>query len=729
MSENSILARVWQVSERTVPASPERLHSQESVYTIGNGYFCTRGTYEEGYPGAHPGTLLYGVFDHVDIPGEELANAPDWLPIQLFVNGERFRLDKGRVLAYQRELDLQQGVLRRVVRWESTTGIRLCIVTERFASLADVHIGRIRYQVTVERAPDVVALELVASLNVAVGNYRLMHWEPAEQDRRDDLLWLKSVTYASRVELVQTMSFLTDSADFQRDFHNSDVAPGIHLSGSLAPGATLTADKGVVMYTSRDGEDPLSRARHVHEMLLNVGYDAHLAQHQQVWRHFWQDADILIEGDDLAQLGVRYSIYQLRINTTLGDPRSSIAAKGMTGFGYYGHVFQDTEVFMLPYFIYTMPDVARNLLLYRYATLPAARKKARQNGYEGAQYAWESTLSGQEMTPQAIVHPENRTIIPILTGALEIHISASIAYATWHYWVITGDDAFMRDYGAEIILSTALFWGSRAEKDPGSDCYEITNVIGPDEWHEHVNNNAFTNVMARWNLQAALACLTWLQQQAPAKARELELRLDLTPQRFDHWHDVIKYIVILQDQQSGLIEQFAGFFQLKPFDREPYRGRRTSYQGILGVKDIQKYRIIKQADVLMLLTLLHHEFDQHTKNVNWDYYYPITDHAYGSSLAPALHTILACELGKLQEAYELFLSEALVDLEDRRGNTVEGIHLACCGGVWQAVVLGFAGLHITEDGYTSEPHLPPSWKRLAFSFLHKGQRAYLDIRS
>ncbi len=725
MKEN---ANMWQISEKEMPASPDQVRSQESVYSIGNGYFCTRGTFEEGYPGAHPGTLLYGVFDQVDVPGEELANAPDWLPIQLFVNGERFRLDKGHILEYRRTLDMQEGLLQRVVRWESASGIRLRITVERFASLADVHVGLVRYQVTVEHAPDNVAIELFASLNVAVGNYHLMHWEPAERDRQDSMLWLKSITYASKVELAQTMSFLTSTPDFQRDFNDSDVAPGIRLTGTLAPGATLSAEKCVVMYTSRDGDDPVTRARAAHEKLLGVGYETQLAQHRQAWQQFWQDADILIEGDDAAQLGVRYSIYQLRINTALNDPRYSIAAKGMTGFGYYGHIFQDTEVFMLPFFIYTLPDVARNLLLYRYTTLSGAREKARKNGYEGAQYAWESTLSGQEMTPPAIVHPENRTIIPVLNGPLEIHISASVAYAAWRYWEVTGDDAFLRDYGAEIILSTALFWGSRVEKHAESGTYEITDVIGPDEWHEHVNNNAFTNVMARWNLQAALAFLRWLHQHAPEKARELEQQLDLTPQRLDYWRDVVKHIVIPRDLHSGVIEQFDGFFHLEPFDRKPYQGRKTSYQGILGVKEIQKYRIIKQADVLMLLTQLTQEFDLHSKNVNWDYYYPITDHEYGSSLAPALHAILACELGKTHEAYELFMSEALVDLQNLRGNTPEGIHLACCGGVWQAVVLGFAGLRVTGEGYTSDPHLPPSWKRLAFSFLYKGQRASLDIR-
>ena len=719
---------LWQISEQTFDPAPKKLHSQESVYTIGNGYFCTRGTFEEGYPQANPATLLYGVFDEVPIAKEELANAPDWTPIQLFVNGERFRLDKGHLLDYQRTLDMEHGVLQRTVRWESSKGVRLLIIIERFASLADEHVGLIRYSVTAEQASDDLTLVLLASFNTAVGNYNVIHWETADQGHQDGLTWLKSETKQRGVELAQTMSFTTTASGITTEFNDTDFAPNIRLHGKLAPGATLTAEKMVVMYTSRDGGEPLPTALHHHQQLASTGYDALFAQHQETWHHFWQGTDILIEGDDKAQRGIRFNIYQMRINASLHDDRYSIAAKGLTGFGYRGHVFHDTEIFMLPFFIYSMPDVARNLVMYRYHTLPGARRKAQKNGYEGAQYAWESTLSGDETTPPSMVHPERGDIIAILHAQREIHISASVAHAAWQYWTATGDHEFMRDYGAEIVLSTALFWGSRVEKNSERNEYELNDVIGPDEWQEHVNNDAYTNYMARWNLQTALAILNWLHRYAPDKAKTLEQQLDLTGQRLDYWRDIIERIRISRDQQTGLFEQFDGFFKLEALDQELYRGRTISYQGIFGVEDTQKYRIIKQADVLMLLTVLSQEFDLNTKRVNWDYYYPITDHDYGSSLTPAFHVILACELGKPNKAYEMFMKGNLVDLENLRGNTPEGIHIACCGAVWQAAIFGFAGLKVTKDGYTTEPHLPATWTRLAFSFLHKGKREQVDLR-
>ena len=746
----------WNIDENTF--DHKKLHSHETVYTIGNGYFGTRGTFEEDFPRATPGTLLWGVFDKISVGKEELANVPDWLIIKLFVNGERFRLDRGKILDYQRTLDIQHGILRRTVRWESPAGVRIRVTSERFASLADEHVGAIRYSVTAEEQPTTggnIDVFLWAAFNMAVGNYDLMHWEPVEQDRDDELVWLQTQTRHSYVQLVQTMSFTTQAWNFNKELMRSDIAPSIRLYGSLAAGETVTAEKIVVMYTSRDVVDPVKTALAHHHEIMEISaaesvpdkqyelliegtvqarpckhvdaFETLLVEHKKAWERYWEISDIIIDGDDKAQQAIRYNIYQLRISVSSHDSRYSMAAKGLTGFGYRGHVFHDTEIFMLPYFTYVHPDIARNLLMYRYRLLPGARAKAKQNGYEGAQYPWESTLDGGETTPDAIIHPESGELIPVLNGRLELHITASIAHAVWQYWQITGDDEFMREYGAEILLSTAEFWGSRVEWHPEREDYEITDVIGPDEWHEHVNNNAFTNYMARWNIQIALDALKWLQSADPNKAEELTQQLDLNEKRLAHWRDVIARMRIPQDKQTGLIEQFDGFFQLEPLDQEKYKGRTTSYQGLLGVEQVKRYRIVKQADVLMLLTVLDQQFDLKTKKVNWDYYFPITDHDYGSSLTPALHVILACELGLIETAYDMFMKGALVDLEDLRGNTNEGIHDACCGAVWQAAVLGIAGLCPTDDNFTTTPSWPDDWTRLALNSFHKGKLFSIDL--
>lgn len=756
---------LWHVNEDTF--DPQKLHAQETVYTIGNGYFGTRGTFEEGYPGDNPATLLFGVFDRIEVGRAELANVPDWLPIMLFVNGERFRLDRGKILGYERTLDMYNGVLSRHVHWESPGGARLSISIERFASLADEHVGAIRYSVTAEEpasmngaSGDGYEIILRSTLNTAVGNYHLMHWETVDQSNEHELVWLHTETVASKVQLAQTMSFTSQAEGFTKEIVDSDFAPSIHLRGKLALGETMMAEKIVVMCTSRDTEHPRRTAlAHHHEVLIDSfgditmtrkgetsavatstantsstpeihaqAYDALLDAHKAAWHDYWQTSDIVIEGDDKAQQAIRYNVYQLRISASKHDDRYSIAAKGLTGFGYRGHVFHDTEIFMLPYFTYVHPDIARNLLLYRYHLLPGARAKAASNGYAGAQYPWESTVDGKEATPDAIIHPESGELIPVLNGSLELHISASIAHATYEYWSITGDDEFMRDYGAEIVLSTAAFWVSRATKNDERNDYEINDVIGPDEWHEHVNNNAFTNYMARWNMQKALETLDWLHATAADKARQLAQLVGLTDENRAHWQDVVTHLRIPMDKETGLIEQFDGFFQLPHLDQSKYAGRTTSYQGILGVKEVQGYQIVKQADVLMLLTVLNSDFDQETRRVNWDYYYPITDHDYGSSLTPAFHVMLACELGLTDVAYKLYMIGSLVDLENPRGNSAEGIHDACCGAVWQATVLGFAGLQFTEEGYTTHPTWPDGWTRLAFTVKHKGETLHIDLR-
>jgi len=728
------LVNLWHVNEDSFDTTPKKMHSQETVFTIGNGYFCTRGTFEEGYPRATTATLLFGVFDNIPIAKEELANAPDWTVIQLFVDGERFRLDRGKILSYARSLNMEYGVLQRTVHWESPAGHRIHISAERFASLADEHVGIIRYSVSSDEAnTKPLTIDLRASFNTAQGNYDVMHCETVDQGHEHEQIWLHSETKKSKVEIVQTMSFVTDSAAFSKTVVDSDVEPSIRLSGQLAPGGKLTTEKVVVTYTSRDGADTLATAQKSLQEIVGNGethpfvYDKLLAPHQEEWRHFWQEADVVLEGDDQAQIGLRYNLYQLRSNASTHDSRYSIAAKGMTGFGYRGHVFHDTEIFMLPFFTHVLPDIARNLLLYRYHLLPAARKKAASNGYEGAQYPWESTLNGEETTPASIIHPETGEVIPVLNGFIELHITSSIAHAFWEYWHVTGDDDFMRDYGAELMLSTATFWASRAEKNAEHNGYGMTNVIGPDEWHEHVNNNAHTNQMAKRNIQTALYTYEWLQRTAPEKAQELAQQLDLTEQRIEHMHDVADHLRFPQDPDTGLIEQFDGFSKLQKLDIEKYKGRKDSYQGILGIEAVQKYQIVKQADVLMMLTMLAQEFDRKTKEVNWDYYYPITDHDYGSSLTPALHVILACELDRLDDVYTLFMKGARVDLDNLRGNTPEGVHAACAGAVWQAAVLGCAGLRVTDDGYTTKPSWPASWTRLAFNFKRRGKTIHVDL--
>lgn len=713
----------WLITETIL--DPGKLHHKETVFTIGNGYLGTRGAFEEGYPGARPATLIHGVYDDALIGFSELANAPDWLPLALLVEGERFGMDRGEVLAYRRTLDLRRGLLRREVRWRSPAGLTVELAIERFASLADLHLLAIRYRVTPLDFDGWI--ELRAGINGHVDNNRQVHWEWVDQGGEGSRVWLQARTRGSDIELCQAATLAVSGAhQVQETVWDCRGCPTIVARAQVRRGHPVTADKLVAVFTSRDVAEVGAAARARVQQAASLGYEALRAAHEAEWERTWAACDVVIEGDDEAQRAVRYNLFQLLIAAPRSDERASIPPKTLSGFGYRGHVFWDTEIFMLPFFTFTQPALARSLLMYRYHTLPGARAKAQETGYEGAMYPWESVPSGAEATPHWVPRP-NGEVVRIWCGDQEHHISADVAYAVWQYWRATGDDVFMTDYGAEIVLDTAVFWGSRVEWNPGRGCYEINQVMGPDENHDHVDNNAFTNGMSRWHLKTALETLSWLRRHHPQKAAELEARLDLTSERLAHWADVIGRLYILHDPESGLIEQFDGFFDLEEVDWVGLEPRTRSIQALLGIEGTRQVKALKQPDVLMLLYLLRDEYDERTKRANWDYYVPRTDETYGSSVGPAVHAIMACELGMPDVAYQHFMRTALVDLEDVRGNAAEGIHGGSAGGLWQAVVFGFAGLKVSEKGWSTEPRLPVHWRRLAFHFIHGGKLVKVDL--
>jgi kojibiose phosphorylase len=717
--------RRWVVTEDDF--DPSNLHHMETVFTTGNGYFSSRGTFEEGYPDEHALTLAHGVFNDVAIFFTELVNLPNWLDLRVEVDGEPFQLNSGRVHYFRRQLDLRRGVLLRHVRWEAPGGSVVDLTFERFISYSNLHLGAMRFLLTA--VSDDCQVDVDAGIAGHVANDRFLHWQHLDQGYDGNHVWLHSRTSETGFELGTAASvFVPGEAVVTGQV--CPAYPSLHLSRQLTAGQTLQVDKLVAYTTSRDqvqgAEDVVGRAR---QQLEAHDYDSLKQAHVASWQRLWDDVDVLIEGDDEAQLALRFNLFQLQVAAPRDDDRVSIGAKTLSGLGYRGHVFWDTEIFILPFFTFTQPDVARNLLLYRYNTLPGARRKARNNGFRGAQYAWESALTGDEVTPAWVPDPSGQKLVRIWTGDIEIHISADVAYAIMQYWQATCDDQFMRDFGAEIILDTARFWADRAEPEEveGERQYSFRDVIGPDEYHEHVDNNVYTNRMAQWHLQTAFEVLDWLREQHPDKARELEAALKLDEDELARWRDVAENVVLLQDEETGLMTQFEGFFDLEELDWSQYEDRTHSMQYLLGIEGANRSQVIKQADVLMLLTLLRDKYSEQEWQVNWDTYMPLTDHQYGSSLSPSFHAWAACEMGRPDEAYDYFMLAANADLLDVRGNAGDGIHAASAGGVWQAIAFGFAGLQLQDDAYTVTPRLPAHWKRVRFKFYHCGQQHVVDV--
>jgi len=718
----------WFITETAFDLA--QLHRQETVFTIGNGYVGTRGVFEEGYPATRPVTLVNGVYDAVPITFTELANVPNWLSFTISINRERFSLDCGTRLGYERILNLRTGVLSRKVRWRSPRGHTLDLHFERFTSLADPHLLALQCCVT---SLDLDGeIEFHAALDGHVDNRGYIHWDPVAQGGESQRIWLHSRTRTSNIDLVEAATLqIHGGQDTQFMLMDCPGCPTLVAHGWVRQGQTLRADKLVILYTSREESDPRQAALQRLDQLLTSeqGYAELLATHQVEWEKYWATSDVVIGGDDDAQRAIRFSLFQLLAAAPREDLRVSIPAKALSGLAYSGHIFWDTEIFMLPFFIYTQPHLARNLLMYRYHTLPAARRKARAGGYQGAQYAWESADTGEEVTPVWVPHRKDGSPVRIWTGDQALHITANVAYGVWHYWRATGDDDFMADYGLDIFIETACFWESRVEWNEHLGRYELNDVVGPDEYHHSVNNNAYTNGLVRWHLRTAGEVLTWFRRVRPTQADQLVARLSLTSTRLARWSEIANQLYIREDQRTSVIEQHEGFLSLKDVDLRAYEPRQQSMHVVLGIEGANAHQVLKQPDVLMLLYVLRDEYDQRVKQANWDYYAPRTDHTYGSSLGPAIHAILACELDMLDEAYSHFRRAAQADLMDVRGNANDGLHAASAGGLWQAVVFGFGGLQVTPAGWSTAPRLPAHWRHLSFHFYHQGKLETIDLVS
>lgn len=722
--------RLWEITE--FPFKPERQLYYETIFTIGNGYLGTRASFEESYPGDSPSTLIHGVFNHA--PGmlvPELVNAPNWLDIRLTIDGTPFSLvtevddvdymrpPHGLVLGYRRTLHMDRGLLRREVLFRAASGKIARIVFERFASLHNVHVLAQRVEVTAVDGSIDVTIESAIDGNVT--NKGVRHWQGMAGFADGECISLSAETAQSgyRVGMASKLVSpvpVTSQADAARPFSRAST----HLEQQQS----ISFDKITTIFTSRDTEDPLSAAQEALSQAAGVGYSTLRSAHEAEWGKYWDASGIVIEGDDAAQLALRFVTYHLLIPAPRHDDDVNIGAKTLSGFGYKGHVFWDTELFILPPLTFTQPEIARNLLMYRYHRLEGARRKARDNGFEGAMYPWESTDTGEETTPQWSDPQPDGSRIRIWTGDSEQHISTDVAYGVLQYWRWTGDDEFLTRYGAEIVLDTAVFWGSRVEEKNGR--YEIWQQIGPDEYHENINNSVFTNRLVVWHLEEALKLLDWLRAHAPDDAARLMASLDLNNHRLARWRDIIARMYIPFDEARQIHVQFDGFFDLEYVPVPHYEPRTASVQAILGHARSTQTQVIKQADVVMLMALLGESLAPREILLNnWATYYPRTDH--GSSLSPAVHAWVAARLGLDDVAYHMFEHAAGIDLNDNKGNVRDGIHGAACGGLWQAVVLGFCGLRQTENGLSLDPRLPAHWKRVAFNVRYRGKDIHFDV--
>ena len=439
-----------------------------------------------------------------------------------------------------------------------------------------------------------------------------------------------------------------------------------------------------------------------------VGFDELLSRQRAGWVARWSDAEISIEGDPEVELGARFAIFHL-LSSVADTGEAAVGARGLSGPSYGGHVFWDSDVFVLPALAAMRPQSARAMLEYRLRRLAVARRLAESREGAGAAFPWESARDGDDVTPRMYRDPDG-TAVPIRTGEHEEHIVADVAWAAWHYSQWSGDEAFLAGPGRPLVVETARYWASRVRHDPGGRAH-ILGVIGPDEYHEIVDDNAFTNVMARWNLRAA--------------AQLLDPKGDARSGPAHDWRALADQLVDGFDPASGRYEQFRGFDDLVPLLISEVATPPVAADLLLGRDRVSHAQVIKQADVLMLHHLVPDEVAAGSLGANLDFYLPRT--AHGSSLSPAIHASLLARAGRVEEARELLRLACRLDLDDLTGMTGGGLHLATMGGVWQAIVFGFAGVRAHDGVLDLDPRLPSRWERLCIRLLFRGRRLQLML--
>ena len=661
-----------------------------------------------------PNTYVAGLFDTPDTEGAvpELVPVPNGLQVRIGLPGGPLVQHFGPGPSHPLTLDMRRGLLLSECRLVdgSAVSVRrrlLSLVSQDHRSLGlqllHLEVERGETEMTLEASFEGVDRDLIAErLENEFGVWRTRHSG-------------KGLGMAVAVAL---------------QIDGQDLAPVAlapfkwSWTWRSRPGQIVCLERIVAVARSdAPGGDPGTDARDDLKAGRQTGWRSLLAQHERAWTSRWSSSDIEVEGDAAAQKALRFAVYHLNSAANPDEPHVSIGARALTGADYRGHVFWDTEIFLLPFYILTWPEAARSLLMYRFHTLDGARAKAVDRGWRGAFYAWESTDSGIETTPEQAVGPD-RQILDILTGVQEQHISADVAYAVWQYWRATGDDDFLIEAGAEILLETGRFWASRAQPE-ADGLHHIRGVIGPDEYHENIDDNAFTNVMARWNIRRALEIATILRERWPDRWATLSSRLALIDTELKQWAGVAGAMATGLDSATGLFEQFAGYFDLEDVDLSAYSGRTVPMDVVLGRERTQRSQVIKQADVVALLALLPDEFVGETGLTNFRYYEPRCGH--GSSLSTAMHGLVAARLGETVIALNYFHRTAAIDLADTKVAIGGGIHIAAQGGLWLMAVFGFAGLSMSGDTIALAPRLPVGWASLAFRIQWRGRCIRISI--
>lgn len=724
----------WKVIEQQF--APQFLAQAETIFATANGYLGMRGNCDECEPAAERGVFVNGFYESWPIVygeraygfaknGQTMLNVTDSRTIRLYVDDEPFSLPAALLISFQRVLDMRTGTLTRELVWEMPSGIQVRITSCRLVSFEHRHLAAIAYEVTLlnATAPVVLSSEVryhpTAQLRDEdprtargfIDRPLLPYFHSATEQR----LMLSHVTKNSRMALVCGMDHvLKTQCPFSFTSSVGEDAGHVVFAVEAQPGKPITLTKYMAYHSAHHTVDHelRERADRTLDHAKHDGFPTLLAGQRRFLDAYWRRSDIRIEGDPHLQQYLRWNLFQLAQATSRAEG-TGVGPRGLTGQAYDGNYFWDTEIYVLPFLIYTTPRIARNLLKFRHGMLDQARTRAQEVSQRGALFPWR-TINGEEASAY------------YAAGTAQYHINADIMYALKKYVEVTGDTEFLYHEGVEMLVETARLWcdlGFYSEQMGGQFC--IHGVTGPDEYNTVVNNNTYTNLMARENLRYAAAVVETVRQERPELFATLLDKTNLKLPEVEEWKRAAEHMYIPYNELLAIHPQDDSFLNKEPWDfantPEDHYPLLLHYHPLV----IYRRRVIKQADIVLAMFLLGHEFSPEQKRRNFDFYDPLT--TGDSSLSVSIQSILAFEIGYRDKAQEYARYAALMDLADVGGNVTHGAHIASIGGTWMAVVYGVAGMRDDGGVIRFDPQLPEGWQRVQFALTIRGQELAVEI--
>lgn len=734
MEKNLVYLNEWEIKENRFVE--EWLNNYEAVMSQGNGYLGIRAVTEESYVGEIRNFFVAGTFNQFsDKEVSELPNIPDPIQMDIYIDKEKLDLSRGKVTGYQRCFNFETGELFREFTWTSATGKRAYFSFKRCVSMEKLHF--IKQEIQIKPLDEQLTITVSSGIDGRVTNSGTQHFDELQKRKKKDILQMGVKTINSGVEMIISTKHKVYKNGQEFLVEKMPEIPRRQIKETFSLPVSkeeiLTVEKTSSVFTSRDFD--LAKNIDIEEQATKAmeemkdRYEEFLIQSKKKWQEIYAQAEVKIHCEDfMDQLLLNFSRYHMHIMTHPSDNRVNIGAKGLSGEGYKGHTFWDTDIFILPYFIYGYPEIAQNLVEYRYKMLAGARKKANNNYYLGAQMPWECAwIEDGETTPYYgevdIITGEQTKI---LTGLIEDHVSSDVIFGYKQFLDVTGRKEKRMEY-AQLVLETALFWTSRAVRNSEGQ-FEILDVIGPDEYKEHVDNNTYTNRMAKFNVDEALDILSEISDDDYALFKPYlnDFSREDLQQRLQ---DFSENIFIHQFNSEGILPQDDDYLTKKEVNISNYKKSEHVNEIFkeYNLAQVNNLQVSKQADIVLLLTNFFDEFSAEDIERNFDYYEARTLH--DSSLSLSTHSLLASLLDKKELAYEFFQSLRNIDLGENMFSSVHGIHSASMGGVWQAVVFGFGGFRYDaeHDKIHIDPKLPDSWQGLDYQINFRGQKLAVSI--